>query len=106
MTRNPQHHLATAKYHFSIAVEHGQRELTDQVTIDAISLRIMAGVDALNELTPEAREALVGDAWRDMRAMRNRIAHAYDTVDSKRLEQTLREDIPILIERLDALLAT
>jgi len=105
VTRNEQHNLSTAKYHFTIALAHGQRDLTDQVTIDAISMRIIAAIEALNALSPETRDTLVGDVWRDMRAMRNRIAHAYDTVDPDLVAITVSEDIPRLMERLEALIA-
>lgn len=105
MTRNEQHHLSTANYHFAIALTHGQRDLTDQVTLDAISMRLVAGIDALNALSPGTRDAVVGDGWRAMWAMRNRIAHAYDAVGAEVLASTVSEDIPHLMERLEAVIA-
>ena len=87
-----------------LAQEHGKRILTDQLTVDAISLRIMAGIEAINDLDPQMRDVLVGDVWRDMRAMRNRIAHAYDTIDAALVEATIQQDVPLLLARIDTLL--
>ena len=41
--------------------------------------------------------------WRDMRGMRNRIAHGYFDVDLDVVWRTVRDELPDLVRRLDKL---
>ncbi len=41
--------------------------------------------------------------WNEMRGMRNRIVHAYDTLDAPTMWRTATESLPRLRELLDAL---
>ena len=43
--------------------------------------------------------------WRETRSLRNRLVHAYDTVNLDRLWSIIHDDIPPLIEQLEVLIA-
>jgi uncharacterized protein with HEPN domain len=83
--------------------------LENQLGLDAASLRLAVAIDCLNHLPPDLREALVGDEWHALRAMRNRIAHGYISVDADVVRDTVRHDLdPLeraLREAYDALSA-
>lgn len=44
--------------------------------------------------------------WRQIVALRNRLLHGYDTIDSEILWHVLRDDVPLLCEALDVILAS
>ncbi len=44
--------------------------------------------------------------WRGIIAMRNRLIHAYFDVDAERVWKTLHEEVPPLLDLLDAILAS
>ena len=61
--------------------------------------------EAAARLTPPSR-ALVGDVpWRQIVGMRNIVVHVYWGVDLGELVKTARDDLPVLIEALEAALA-
>ncbi|WP_084102777.1 hypothetical protein [Demequina sp. NBRC 110051] len=74
MTRSIEERLSGALIHLDKAIEYGARPALDEVTIDAISLRISASIECLRQLPEERRMAMFGDSWHDMWGMRNRIA--------------------------------
>lgn len=39
--------IAEALEHFDVAISHSERDLSDQIVIDAIAMRLLAGVEAL-----------------------------------------------------------
>ena len=73
--RQPKRVLQEALAHFEVVAEYGSGDLSDQKTIDAICLRLSAGIEALSGLSAADREALFGDVWSQMWGLRNRIAH-------------------------------
>ena len=81
--------IAEALEHFDIAISHSQRDLSDQIVIDAVAMRLSAGVEALGALDPDTRTRLLGDQWPRMRGMRNRIAHDYGFIDDTIVRQTV-----------------
>ena len=74
MTRTPEDVLQETQAHFALMVQHAQGNLADQLVIDAICLRLSAGVEALARLDTATRDRLFGDAWPLLWGMRNRIA--------------------------------
>lgn len=79
--RQPRQMLQEAMAHFEVVAEYGSGDLSDQKTIDAICMRLSAGIEALSGLSADDREALFGDVWSQMWGMRNRIAHGYLLVE-------------------------
>ena len=55
--------IAEALEHFDIAISYSQRDLSDQIVIDAVAMRLSAGVEALGALDPDTRTRLLGDQW-------------------------------------------
>jgi uncharacterized protein with HEPN domain len=76
--------------------------LDDQLVIDAICMRLSAGVEALARLDTATRDRLFGDAWPLMWGMRNRIAHGYLLVDTDIVRRTLEHDIPPILTGIEA----
>jgi len=102
VTRTPEEALREAQTHFALMVQHAQGNLDDQLVIDAICMRLSAGVEALARLDPATRDRLFGDAWPLMWGMRNRIAHGYLLVDTGTVRRTLEHDIPPILTRIEA----
>jgi len=63
MTRTPADVLREAQTHFTLMTRHARGDLADQLVIDAICMRLSAGVEALARLDTATRDRLFGDAW-------------------------------------------
>lgn len=100
MSRTDIEHLEDAQNHFTQAVEYGVQEVLDQQAIDAICMRIAAGIDSLNGLHDDLRHHLFGDTWHAMWGMRNRIAHTYALVEASVIIATVRRDVPDIQARI------
>ena len=104
MTRTPEEVLREAQTHFALMVQHARGNLDDQLVIDAICMRLSAGVEALARLDTATRDRLFGDAWPLMWGMRNRIAHGYLLVDTDIVRRTLEHDFPPILTCIEAAL--
>ena len=102
MTRTPEEALREAQTHFALMVQHAQGNLDHQLVIDAICMRLSAGVEALARLDTATRDRLFGDAWTLMWGIRNRIAHGYLLVDTDIVRRTLEHDIPPILTGIEA----
>lgn len=72
----------------------------DPRSVDAVSYAIVVIGEAANALK-DAGPALAPDIpWADIRGMRNKVAHEYFGVDVEVLWQTVRDDLPPLVEAL------
>lgn len=80
---------------------HAARDLGDQLVVDAVCMRLSAGIETLATLDPIARSEIFGADWPLMWGMRNRIAHGYLLVDSTIIRQTLAQDVPALMSRIN-----
>jgi uncharacterized protein with HEPN domain len=105
VTPTPEQALQEASTHFSLMRRHAQSDLADQLVIDAICMRLSAGVEAQARLDTPTRDRLFGDAWPLMWGMRNRIAHGYLLVDTNIVRRTLEHDIPPILASIEAELA-
>jgi uncharacterized protein with HEPN domain len=94
--------LEEALAHFEVVAEYGSGDLADQKTVDAICMRLSAGIEALSALIAADREALFGDVWNQMWGMRNRIAHGYLLVEPAIVRSTVDRDLPMMIEVVEA----
>ncbi|GAA4393139.1 hypothetical protein GCM10023153_12830 [Ornithinibacter aureus] len=88
--------------HFEVVSDYGSGDLSDQKTIDAICMRLSAGIEALSGLSAADREALFGDVWSQMWGMRNRIAHGYLLVEPAIVRSTVDRDLPVMVEAVRA----
>jgi len=100
VSREPDEILRDALAHLQIMQGYAEHDLNDQLVIDAVCMRLSAGIEALTTLEPDARDRLFGTDWPLMWGMRNRIAHGYLLVDTAIVRQTLAHDIPKIIDRI------
>lgn len=59
--------------------------------------------EAASRISPEFRNARPSIAWPDIVGMRNRLVHAYFEIDLRLVWDTVRNDLPALTARLEAL---
>jgi len=60
--------------------------------------------EAASKLSEGTRRQLAGVPWREIVGMRNRLIHGYGDVDREVVWKTVTQDLPVLIERLEAAL--
>lgn len=102
MTRSTTEVLRDAFAHFERLQAYAAGGLADQLVIDAICMRLSAGIETLVRLDPEVLAQLFGDTWPEMWGMRNRIAHGYLLVDTTIVSQTIQDDIPQIVAAISA----
>lgn len=105
MSRTDRERLGDAALYFDVAANYAATSPLDQRSIDAICMRLAAGIEALNGLPDDVRTALFGDTWRAMWGMRNRIAHTYARVEHDVVLATVRVDVPNIQARIARYLA-
>lgn len=89
MSRNTAEILRDALAHFQILQSHAEKDLDERLVIDAVCMRLSAGIEALAALDATTREEIFGGMWPLMWGMRNRIAHGYLLVDAVIIRQTV-----------------
>lgn len=102
MSRTAHERLADALLHLESARRYAEDGVLDEKTIDAICMRISAGVKALHALPHAQRDQLFGTWWPAMWGMRNRTAHTYARVESAVIVATVREDLSEICSRIRA----
>ena len=98
MRRPTQETLREALVHQALADTYARNKDLDQLVIDAICMRLSAGIEVLARLDSPLRTSLVGGNWQLMWGMRNRIAHGYLLVDSDIVRQTIEVDLQDIIQ--------
>ncbi len=76
----------------------------DARTMKAVAANLMIIGEAANHVPDDVQEASLEVPWQLMSAMRNRIVHAYFDIDPDILWDTVQNDLPGLVEPLQALL--
>lgn len=97
MSRSTPERLREALIHLELAARYADDRHLDQLVIDAICLRLSAGIEVLAGLDPPLRSRLFGGNWQLMWGMRNRIAHGYILVDSDIVRSTIEFDLPDIV---------
>lgn len=100
MTRSTQELLREALVHMELAKTYAGNKDLDQLVIDAICMRLSAGIEVLARIDSPLRNSLFGNSWQFMWGMRNRIAHGYLLVDSDIVRQTVEVDLPDIIRMI------
>ncbi len=100
MSRSTQELLREALVHLELATKYASDEDLDQLVIDAVCMRLSAGIEVLARLDFQVRTKLFGDNWQFMWGMRNRIAHGYLLVDSDIVSQTIEVDLPDIVRMI------
>jgi uncharacterized protein with HEPN domain len=60
--------------------------------------------EAASRLAPQQQAQYPSVPWREIIGMRNRLAHGYDAIDLNVLWDTVRTDLPSLVDELKSLL--
>ncbi|GAB2778984.1 hypothetical protein GCM10027020_35550 [Nocardioides salsibiostraticola] len=102
MSRLTDELLREALVHLELAHAYADTSDLDQLVIDAICMRLSAGIEVLARLDPPVRSDLFGGNWQLMWGMRNRIAHGYLLVDSDIVRQTIEVDLPDIVRVIRA----
>jgi uncharacterized protein with HEPN domain len=102
LTRSEDELLRDALTHFERIAVYAEGDLEDQLVVDAICMRLSAGIEVLARLDQGTPDQLFGEAWRDMWGMRNRIAHGYLLVNAEIVQQTVHDDVPEIINAIEA----
>ena len=76
----------------------------DQKTVRAVEMNFIIIGEAAASIPDEIVEDNPGVPWHLMRGMRNRIVHAYFSVDEQIMWDTLKADIPGLVAELETML--
>lgn len=95
MSRTVRELLAEALAHFDAAAEYAQ--VTDRdprMILDAMSMRLFAGLETLTRLPDGVADHLFSGEWPDMRGLRHRIAHGYGAISLTRVRETVTTGLP------------
>ena len=74
--------------------------LADEKTQSAVLHQLLVVGEAVKRLSPEFREGRPDVPWKKIAGMRDFLVHAYDDVDVGSVYETLKTDVPDLLERL------
>lgn len=100
MSRTGRETIAEALAHLSLVERYASGDLEDQLVIDALCMRLSAGIEVLARLDAVTRANMFGDDWPLMWGMRNRIAHGYLLVEPDIVRQTVAIDVPLMLQVL------
>jgi len=76
----------------------------DDKSVRAVEMNFIIIGEAASQIPEAIEEEYPAIPWHLMRAMRNRIVHAYFEVDEKLMWDTIQVDLPPLIPELEKLL--
>jgi uncharacterized protein with HEPN domain len=76
----------------------------DEKTVRAVEMNFIIIGEAASQIPDEVEEAHPHIPWYLMRAMRNRLAHVYFSVDERLLWETVHDQLPELTPLLEKLL--
>jgi uncharacterized protein with HEPN domain len=100
-----RHMLDFAERAFRFGADKSADDITsDELLSMALPHALELIGEAANRLSAEEQAQFSGLPWTQMIAMRNRLAHGYDTVDYGRVVETVQHDLPRLIAALRAAL--
>jgi uncharacterized protein with HEPN domain len=95
MSRTIDELLNEALVHFDAATEYAQATDPDPgMLLDAMSMRLVAGLETLTRLPDGHADRLFPSEWPDMRGLRHRIAHGYGAINLTRVRETVTGDLP------------
>lgn len=85
--------------------ERSFEEFSDDVGLqDAVVFRIVVIGETTRRISEQFRARYPHIPWIEARNMRNRIVHDYDRINLQTVWDTVNDDLPLLIEQLQAIL--
>jgi uncharacterized protein with HEPN domain len=81
-----------------------ERFTSDPVLHDAVLYRLVVIGEAAGNVPAEVQARHSDVPWRDMREMRNFVAHVYHGVSDRRVWKTITRDLPLLVPSLRRIL--
>ena len=78
----------------------------DSIYRNAAALCILQIGELVGKLTDDFREQHPGVPWRQIKAMRNIVAHSYGTVDPETTWEIITDDIPVLKKYCETTIAS
>ena len=78
----------------------------DPIYRNAAALCILQIGELVGKLTDEFRAQHTAVPWRQIKAMRNIVAHSYGTVDPETTWEIITDDIPVLKKYCEAIIAS
>lgn len=95
MSRTTHELLIESLVHLDAATEYAQAvDVDSRMVLDAMSMRLFAGLEALTRLPAGVADRLFPGEWPDMRGLRHRVAHGYGAVNLTRVRETVTGDLP------------
>jgi len=100
-----RHMVDNAREAVEMVRNRSRTDLDTDRMLNLALLRLMEVVgEAASWIPEEFRSRHPQVPWRDVADLRNRLIHGYDTVNLDILWAILRQDLPPLIEQLDAII--
>ena len=79
--------------------------LQDTQLQDSVIRRLEIIGEAAGQVSSQFQEKHAEIPWSEMRGMRNRMIHRYDDIDMNIVWDTVQEDIPDLLARIESLVS-
>ena len=103
--KNDHYYLEKIKLDIAFIVNHMKdvdiQELNDnEVLLDSMLFRMIQISENAKKLSPEYKEANNSLPWDELSGLRNRIVHDYGSVNLNIVFDTLKNDIPEMLELL------
>jgi uncharacterized protein with HEPN domain len=100
-----RHMLDHAKEAVDLLAGKEKAELSRNRVLELALVRLVEIVgEAANRLPIEDQERYASIPWKEIVGMRNRLVHGYDAIDLDVLWDTVRVDLPQLIEELERII--
>jgi uncharacterized protein with HEPN domain len=75
----------------------------DDRTQDAVARNLQIIGEAARKISEEFQREHPEIPWEEIRGMRNRLVHEYSRINLEKIWETVRDDIPVLIHRIEPL---
>lgn len=100
------HMLDYSKEAFSMVQGKSRKDIDSDRTLNLSLLRLLEMVgEAANKISKPKRSKYTRIPWSSIINLRNRLIHAYDSVDFDIIWEILIKDLPILIAELEKIIS-
>lgn len=100
-----QHMLDHAREAVAMITGNKREDLKNERVLELALIRLIEIIgEAAKRVSPQGKAEFPFIPWREVVGMRNRLIHGYDSVDLDILWDTVEDDLPPLIEKLERIL--